>query len=250
MASANAFDQAGFDVRFEWGLEGLAALAPTSDVVIVVDVLSFSTSVEVATSRGAVVFPAPWEDDRALDLARSVGAHLAVPRSRMSPQSPYSLSPASFSCIDRGLRIVLPSPNGSTIALEAETLGLPVIAGCLRNAAAVAEAARAIGRRVSVIAAGERWPNGTLRPAVEDLVGAGAIVAALGGSLSPEAAAAAGAFTFVDLTTQLAQSESGRELVEAGFPQDVQLAAMLNASGTVPGLRDGAFTSDGAPIRS
>jgi 2-phosphosulfolactate phosphatase len=127
---------------------------------------------------------------------------------------------------------------------------MPVVAGCLRNAAAVGEAARRFGRRVSIIAAGERWPNGTLRPAVEDLLGAGAIAAPLAGSLSPETAAAAGAFRSIDVTTQLAQCESGRELVDAGFPQDVELAAMLNVSGTVPVLRDGAFTGDSAKIGS
>jgi len=238
-----AFDQADFDVRFDWGIEGLAILGPISDVVIVVDVLSFSTAVDVATSRGAVIFPAPWEDDRASDLAESVGAVLAVPRSLMSPRTPYSLSPASFSCIRAGLRIVLPSPNGATITLEAERLGLTVVAGCLRNSGAVAKAARTFGRRVSIIAAGEHWPDGTLRPAIEDLVGAGAIIGGLDGSLSPEATAAAGAFRSVDVVSQLAECASGRELIDAGFPEDVQLAAMLNASETVPVLQQSAFAT-------
>jgi len=160
------------------------------------------------------------------------------------------LSPASFSSIQAGSRIVLPSPNGATISLRAESLGLTVITGCLRNAAAVARAARAFGRRVSVIAAGERWPGGTLRPAVEDLVGAGAIIAELGGSLSPEARAAAGAFRSVDVIAQLAESASGRELVDAGFPADVELAAMLNASRTVPVLRESAFTDHSGAAKS
>jgi hypothetical protein len=38
-----------YDVRFEWGPAGAAALAPSSSCLVVVDVLSFSTSV---TSRG------------------------------------------------------------------------------------------------------------------------------------------------------------------------------------------------------
>jgi 2-phosphosulfolactate phosphatase len=51
------FDQAVFDVRCEWGQQGILQLAPISDVVIIVDVLSFSTCVDIATSRGAIAFP-------------------------------------------------------------------------------------------------------------------------------------------------------------------------------------------------
>lgn len=72
-----------------------------------------------------------------------------------------------------------------------------VVAACLRNARAVAawlsERSGADDGPVTVIAAGERWPDGSLRPA-QDLLGAGAVVAALaqrrGVRVSPEAAAA------------------------------------------------------------
>ena len=46
------FDQADFDVRCEWGLRGLRKIGPVSDVVIVVDILSFSTAVDIAAGRG------------------------------------------------------------------------------------------------------------------------------------------------------------------------------------------------------
>lgn len=36
----NFFDQADFEVRCEWGLQGVLQLAPISDVVVIVDVLS------------------------------------------------------------------------------------------------------------------------------------------------------------------------------------------------------------------
>jgi 2-phosphosulfolactate phosphatase len=237
---ASVFDQSGFEVRFEWGIEG-RILAPGADVVIVVDVLSFSTAVDAATSRGGVVYPARWKDERAAEFAKSIGATMAVSRSAMSPRTPFSLSPASFSSVQAGQRIVLPSPNGATVTLEAANHGLPVIAGCIRNAPAVARAARAFGRRVSVIAAGERWPNGALRPAIEDLVGAGAIIASLGDSLSPEATAAVRAFNGMDVATLLADCASGRELAKAGFRDDVEAAAMLDASQSVPVLENGAF---------
>ena len=51
------FDQADFDVRREWGEQGVRQLAPISDVVIIIDVLSFSTCIDIATGRGAIAFP-------------------------------------------------------------------------------------------------------------------------------------------------------------------------------------------------
>ena len=86
--------------------------------------------------------------------------------------SAYSLSPHSLLAIPPGTRLVLPSPNGSTLSLT--TGATPTFAGCLRNARAVAEAAHRIGPRVAVIAAGERWrDDGSLRPCFEDQAGAG-----------------------------------------------------------------------------
>lgn len=48
------FGQGDVDIRCEWGLAGVEALSPTSDVVIIVDVLSFSTSVDIAAVRAHV----------------------------------------------------------------------------------------------------------------------------------------------------------------------------------------------------
>ena len=101
--------------------------------------------------------------------------------------------------------------------------------------------------RVALICAGERWPDGTLRPAVEDLWGAGALAALLlqGGwrDVAPEAIAAAAAFRAVQggVGAALRACASGRELIDAGYPDDVEIAAELDRSASVPVLRDGAF---------
>src|SRR5688572_5117237 len=183
MEAAAVFRQDGFDVRCEWGEEGVRRLAPECRVIVIVDVLSFSTCVSVAVERDAVVYPYRFKDVTAGPYAASVGAVLAGSREAGG----YSLSPASLREIPAGTKLVLPSPNGATLTLLAGDA--PVLAGCLRNAAAVAACAATFGGPIGVIPAGERWPDGTLRPAVEDLIGAGAVISRLGGAKSPEARA-------------------------------------------------------------
>jgi 2-phosphosulfolactate phosphatase len=100
-----------------------------------------------------------------------------------------------------------------------------------------------MGGQVAVIAAGERWPDGGLRPAIEDLLGAGAIIAALEGRQPPEAEVAASAFRTCreGLERLLTGCLSGQELVHRGLRGDVRMAAELDAGGSVPILREGAF---------
>jgi 2-phosphosulfolactate phosphatase len=167
---------------------------------------------------------------------------------------------------------VLPSPNGSALAYGAREHApqATVLAGCLRNASAVARAVAASlhSGPVAVIAAGERWRGRTgpareprevlaLRPAVEDLLGAGAILRALrvltGVALdrvSPEARAAMAAFDEArdDLGKWLLASASGRELVARGRHDDVVAAAALDVEAVAPVLIGAAFV--GATPRS
>jgi 2-phosphosulfolactate phosphatase len=130
----------------------------------------------------------------------------------------------------------------------------------LRNRQAVADWLLARRREhpdlvVAVVAAGERWPDGTLRPAVEDLWGAGALIQSLRaggwGHVSPEAHAAAAAFAPVadDLATALSTCASGRELLEIGYQDDVLAAGELDQGRCVPSLHAQAFHPMGPPGR-
>ncbi len=51
------FDQREFDVRCEWGEAGLRQLVANSDAIVIVDVLSFATCVDVVVGNGASVYP-------------------------------------------------------------------------------------------------------------------------------------------------------------------------------------------------
>lgn len=236
------FDQAGYDLRCDWGLEGLRHLAPGSDAVVIVDVLSFSTAVDIAVANGASVLPYRWNDDSAARFAAERQAELAGSRGAHG----YSLSPASLRAIPSGTALVLPSPNGSTLSLAA---GAPrTYTACLRNAAAVAAHLSKSTAGVAVIPAGEVWGDGSLRPCVEDWIGAGAVLCGLSGRLSPEAELAVAAFERFrwNLQSALAGCGSGRELAEHGFSRDVELAAECGASSTVPFLVNGWFVNAAA----
>ena len=216
---SSPFDQSRYQVRLEWGDDGLARLA-ASDVVVVVDVLRFSSTVTTRVAAGGAV---------PLDAA----AHAVSLNGAATCRAAAALDPAPI-----------------------------VLLGCPRNASAVAEAIadeqRRRGARTSIalIAGGELVPadagaaaRTARRFAVEDLLGAGAIVDALGvrgiDHTSPEAAAAGEAFRGLRAATRhlLAASGSGQELAERGAHDEVRAAAELDASTAVPVLREGVFVA-------
>lgn len=230
------FGQEGCRLRLEWGAEGVVALGGQCAVIVIVDVLSFSTSVDIVVARGGAVRPVRWAD-------RASAARPADPS--------WTLRPSSLVSVPAGTVLELASANGATLCSLAESTGAIVLAGCLRNAHAVAMAARSLAEDgpIGVIPAGERWgvnitgtaDAGPLRPAVEDLLGAGAVMASLlgYGSASVEAALAAEMFAWASVEDVLAGCVSGRELIAAGHAADVTLAADLNASTAVPRLTNG-----------
>ncbi len=232
------FDQAEYDLRCEWGLPGLLELAPLSDAVVIVDILSFSTAVDIAVSNGASVLPYRWRDDSAAAFAKEKQAQLAHGR---RSKSGYSLSPASLRTIPAGTALVLPSPNGSTLSFTANHAR--TFTACLRNAPAVAKHLAKSAAGVAVIAAGEQWSDQTLRPCVEDWIGAGAVLSLLPGRRSPEAELAVAAFQHfrADLKGALAGCGSGKELIEKGFRSDTDLASEYAVSSAVPMLMGDRF---------
>lgn len=212
------FDQSTYQVRLDWGTAGLARLAP-ADIVVVVDVLRFSSTVIDAVAAGTEVV-----------LSETEGW----------------------------------SRNGAAVATAASPDAVVLIGG-IRNASAVARAVQTVQERrqartsVAVIAAGEADAAGMVRFAVEDQLGAGAIVFALSergiDHTSPDAAVAAEGFRALRgaLRHMVGASGSGRELADgvaatarieaAGLaPTSTTDAAALDAVVVVPVLREGSFT--------
>jgi 2-phosphosulfolactate phosphatase len=207
--------QSSYQVRFDWGIEGARTVAADADVIVIVDVLSFCTTVDVAVAGGASVELAAVEGESG--------------------------------------RTGAPGSDGARVAAALADHAGTVIAGSLRNATAVARWILAhqdeSGNRlaIAIIAAGEQREDGSTRFAVEDLLGAGAIIdglAAVGlDACSPEAAAAAASFAGLKRATKhlITASSSGRELAERGFADDIRLAVQTDVSTTIPVLREFAF---------
>lgn len=198
----NPFDQSTYQVRFEWGAEGLARLAP-ADIVVLVDVLGLSSAAIEAVESG--------------DTLRTDA-----------------------------------DPAAADLVEAAASTGAVVLVGGIRNAGAVAAAVlgeqeqRAARTSVSVVAAGDAR-DASLRFAVEDLLGAGAVIAALAergiDHSSPEAAAACESYRGLRRASRhlLTASGSGRSL--PGPAEAVHREAAADSSVAVPVLTGQAFTA-------
>ena len=82
-----------------------------------------------------------------------------------------------------------------------------------------------------------------MRVAVEDLLGAGAIISHLKGTLSTEAAIAKLAFqnTRADLYHYLSNSISGQELIHRGYEADLELISSVDVTDKAPILIEGMY---------
>jgi len=205
-------------LAIEFGLEGVDRAVSRGDrVCVIVDVLSFCTTVATAVSRGASVVPCGYGEDP------PPGLPVAVAR---GAPGRFSLSPATFERAVPGETVVLPSPNGSAASRRAA--GIPhVLAGAVVNATAVGRRARELGGAITIVACGEEG-----RFALEDHLGAAAIAAVVHGETLPGAAW---------IREAILGCESARELVERGFPGDVEHAALLDRYACVPELIEGAY---------
>lgn len=141
------FSQDGYALRFDWGLSG--AERSHADLAVVVDVLSFSTSVSIAVDRGMVVSPYGWGDESAQTFAHERDAFLTVGRleALRSGSVAPSLSPSALLTCEPVPRLVLPSPNGSSISEALRLREIEVAIGCLRNASATAPRSEGTGSR-------------------------------------------------------------------------------------------------------
>jgi 2-phosphosulfolactate phosphatase len=233
------FAQTTYRCRLAWGRRGAADAAARGDVLIVVDTLRFSSAVVTAVRYGARIYPCLDERDAAA-VAQRTGAQPAA----HAFGSGFSLSPLSYAGVTPGTKVALTALNGATCARYGSAAPY-LFAGTLLNAAAAGAAVgrliAATGLSVTVVPCGERWQtpseDGEIRFAIEDYLGAGAILAALGPiEKSPEARVCEGAFGAARgaLEEILLECGSGRQLVARGRGDDVRHVAQLDLYDVVP----------------
>lgn len=222
--SAASLGQAKYQVRFDWAAAGGRRILPGAHVAVLVDALSFTTSVVVAAERGT-------ETD--VSDAASAGGTGAL-----------ALALAADGAIVLAASMRNRTAVAEWILAMQEQRGERVI--------------------VAVVAAGEptRQPTGDraaaadggIRFAIEDQLVAGAVIDALIGigidHISPEAAVAGASFEGLRhaATHLMSASGSAVALAAAGRGGEVRPATARDVTRVVPELRDGAFRAEGADL--
>lgn len=210
---ATPFDQQTYQVRLEWGVAGLARLA-LADVIVVVDVLRFSTMGTDAVAGGDV----------------------------------FAMDDSARASSINGAAVSAAAARTGALVL----LGCLRNASAVATAVLAEQERRGDRTSVAIIAAGEltgRDADASLRFAIEDQLAAGAIIGALGergiDHTAPDAAVACEAFRGLRRAVRhlLTASGSGRELTATGRGDEVAAAAVLDATDAVPVFVDGAFVA-------
>jgi 2-phosphosulfolactate phosphatase len=240
-------------VHLDWTVDGLRFALREGRIVVVADILRFSSAVTTAVANGFTVYPVA-DQRKVAPLARRVRGQAAG----RSGEARFSLSP--FGYLDardlRNKKVVLWSPNGAACASMIKK-GHRAYVGCLLNARALGvhltRIAGGSGRNVTLIAAGEQQAVVTGERilydiksarrvfAVEDYLGCGAILSYTRLPKSPEAKVCELAFRASRrrLRELMMASFSGRFLKERKLSRDVAWAAQLNKYDVVPVIRGG-----------
>jgi 2-phosphosulfolactate phosphatase len=206
---------------------------------VVFDVLRATTTLAFALAGGARWVAVVPSVAAALDLRAADPELLLAGEVAMAPPPGFDLgnSPVQYTR-ERvaGRRLVLVTTNGTRALVRADG-GVALFAAALVNAGAVARALLPYPA-VLLVAAGSEG-----RPALEDLLGAGAVLHALtehGVELAADRMATLALDLFRSfapcLPEVLAATRHGQRLIRAGYAADVELAARLDSCPVVPTL--------------
>ena len=202
-----------------------------SRAVVVFDVLRATTTITAALAAGVAEIRVFDSVARATAAAERHGpGRLLVGETNCLPPPGFDLgnSPGAFTSQHAGRTVFMSTTNGTRAIVAARSAEV-LFVGALVNAIAVAGALIAESRDVSLLCAGTAG-----EPAMEDLLGAGAVIeclAAAGGiELGNDVARIAHrlfrAFRGT-LQEALADSTGGRNVIAAGLAADIAFSARL-----------------------
>lgn len=215
-------------------------------VVVVIDVIRFSTSVTVALESGARrVLPAASVEE-ARRLARTLGRSevLLCGEQGGDRVEGYDLgnSPREFKHERVAGRTLVYSTTNGTRAVDRVRDAGRVLVACMRNLGAVAGRVRAQDQPTLLLCAGRA---GSV--ALDDAWCAGLLAERIGreGRIEPDdtarlALAAARSLGLPDRSA-LERTESGAAVAARGLAEDLEVCAQMDRTGTVPVLEEGSL---------
>ena len=240
-------------VRADWFSRGAQEAAGAGDLVVVVDILRSSSFVATALAIGAEAVRPVVTVREALQLHRSPGplgnALLAGEIDGVKVEGfDFGNSPTELLSREgevRGRTLILRSTMGTKAIQAAKACGAdPVAVGCILNARTVAAYAYSHcvehGRDMSVICCG--FPPEQF--AVDDFLGAGAIIAELPEEVERDDAALAAHLAFEavkeagELLDVVSRGRSAKLLHEIGEKQDIRFCLQPNRYDVLPLLRN------------
>lgn len=212
----------------------LTAADTTGRVVVVFDVLRATTSMLAALATGVKEIRVFDTLDAAAQAASSFSGPRLLCGERQClcpPGFDLGNSPAAFTPQHAGQTLFMCTTNGTRAIVAAQQARM-ILIGALTNASAMARRLHQLGSDFTLLCAGT---NGQI--AMEDVLGAGAVLQALESSAPPELASDTARMalrlfqaTRADLLAPLRQAQGGQNVIHAGLASDLEFAARLDAT--------------------
>jgi len=202
---------------------------------IVIDVLRATTSIVTAVTNGVDSLIPVMTPDEAFELREQHGHFLAGEQNGLMIEGfDFGNSPLEFQKNRvEGRTLVLCTSNGTKAIVKASIAEKILIASFL-NAAAIVGHATKLGRDIVILCSGTIGQR-----TLEDTVCGGMIAAALDGELTPNALEAKETYLKYKngISRCLKDSHHGKDLIRLGFAKDLDYAAQIDITDTVPILQ-------------
>jgi 2-phosphosulfolactate phosphatase len=230
-----------------WGPTAITGALERNDLIVVVDVLRFSSTVTTAVANDFVIVPCS-DPQRAERLSSENG----MPVTGKAGVARYSLSPLDYLNPKASEEIILVSPNGAKCA-EMINVAHTGFIGCFLNARAVGRLLSLFcqreNRNITVVACGEVVEDQyddleTRRFAVEDYLASGLILSEMKVEPSAEAKASMQAYesSKIALRDRIRSSPSGQYLVNKGLEYDISHCVQRSIYDILPSIDEGRIT--------